>query len=81
MIYKETIKKHEIIKNNQNAKYFVLRRLIFELDKTIKEKQKEEIGRLKSVYERREINDAYNKEKYRKYKRIKIPFNQKRLET
>ena len=75
------LKKHKIIKDNQNAKQFVLRRLINPIDIEIKKLTNELISDKKLVLERNEINDAYNKQKYKKYRRIKVPMEQRRLET
>ena len=50
-------KRHEIIKNNQNAKHYVLRRLTRNIDSSIKKHILDEIRRLNTVLWERERCD------------------------
>jgi hypothetical protein len=74
------LQKHKIIRNNQNAKEFILRRLLENINKDIKKLQYIEIDRLKLVYERNTINNVYNQQKIKKLRKIKVPLEQRRLQ-
>lgn len=70
---------HNLVRyENENKVDFSVEKT--ETRKIIYEMAFDEISTLKQEYERRVINDAYNKEKYRKHKRIKLPIGQTRLE-
>lgn len=64
--------RHEIIKNNQNAKYFVLRRLTYSLDVIIKKDISSEIRRLKS--------ELWEKERECEINTTNVNKNQRRLQ-
>jgi len=71
-IKKIILKKHEIIKNNQNVKEYDLRRLTSEYDNIINNYISNEIRRLKS--------ELWEKEQICKQNLIKVKKNQRRLE-
>ena len=70
-IQKLILEKHQIIRDNQNAKEYVLRRLIYSLDVEIRKLQSDEIRRLKSF--------LWEKERECEKHTIKINKNQQRL--
>ncbi len=71
-IQKTILRRHEIIRNNQNVKEFALRRLTSECDNIINNYISNEIRRLKS--------ELWEKEREYEINTTKVNKNQRRLE-